>query len=563
MSSAQQALRNLVTDADLRAIAITGPWGCGKTYLVREKMKLLEEGLKDAGLAFVYVSLFGVESIGELRRKTGAAALEARAGLLGKAISTVGKIPVTGDVVGLDIGGAQSLAAEFIQSRALKNFIVCFDDLERSGEGLRVQDVLGLISELIEQRSSKCILVLNRQKLGDRMDGLRSNEEKVLDLTITFDPPLDAVLEIGIADPTDRTLAAPIFRRMGCSNIRLARRLSWLLRKVRDTDAPGLTELWPQIVEHATTLVIIRYDHSAMFGSLQDLVESFPRPLFPADPDQVSTVSPGFRDHLIETDFVTHPYSSALAELLEIGALDSKRFAEGVAEAFHEQEHSKFNRRLRALDDILRDSFDPVSNKVLAEIRELFELDGEHSNPKDVARLCDILLGISADPDDRKRVLAALTPIFTPVELNSRANAARGYQRIIDSGVLQEIPQEAPQTKPTFEAAFASASSEFSANPMELEVLADEPVETWKRFLSTRSDARPVEKMKAIVDRVPTCPHPLRLKLKETLRRVLLAVRERDRVTAYIVDENFGKFLHPPRRKPDQLSPIGELAPEE
>lgn len=233
-------------------------------------------------------------------------------------------------------------------------------------------------------------------------------------------------------------------------------------------------------------------------------------------------------------------------------------------EAFNEQEHSKFNRRLRALDATLLDSFDPAPEAVLAEVRALFEIDGEHGNPKDVAHLCDILLGISADADDRRRVISALTPIFTPVEMNRRVAAAEGYHRIIDSGVLREIPPESQRTTPTFEAAFASASSEFSANPIELEVLANEPVETWKRHLSTHSEARPVEKMKAIVNRVPNCPDPLRLKLKETLRGVLLALRERDRVSAYIVDENFGKFLYPQRRKQVQTTqPADEMSTDQ
>ncbi len=50
---------------------------------------------------------------------------------------------------------------------SVRNEIVCFDDFERRGDGLKVKDVLGLISSLRNERECKVVLILNDEKLKD------------------------------------------------------------------------------------------------------------------------------------------------------------------------------------------------------------------------------------------------------------------------------------------------------------------------------------------------------------------------------------------------------------
>jgi hypothetical protein len=48
---------------------------------------------------------------------------------------------------------------------AIRNQIVCVDDLERRGSGLSVKDVFGLISYLREQRKCKIVVLPNQRQL--------------------------------------------------------------------------------------------------------------------------------------------------------------------------------------------------------------------------------------------------------------------------------------------------------------------------------------------------------------------------------------------------------------
>ena len=57
------------------ALLLTGEWGCGKTYLIKE---IANEYKENKEFIFVIVSLFGVESVAELQEKVNKAALHTR-----------------------------------------------------------------------------------------------------------------------------------------------------------------------------------------------------------------------------------------------------------------------------------------------------------------------------------------------------------------------------------------------------------------------------------------------------------------------------------------------------
>lgn len=52
----------------------------------------------------------------------------------------------------------------------VNNYIICFDDLERKGNGLSVKDIMGLIDELAQRKNCKIILVFNEDSLSDEND---------------------------------------------------------------------------------------------------------------------------------------------------------------------------------------------------------------------------------------------------------------------------------------------------------------------------------------------------------------------------------------------------------
>jgi hypothetical protein len=64
---AKQEMRRVLSTRDPEVVCISGRWGVGKTYAWREQ---LEEARKEHGIAlkrYAYVSLFGVNSLDDLK----------------------------------------------------------------------------------------------------------------------------------------------------------------------------------------------------------------------------------------------------------------------------------------------------------------------------------------------------------------------------------------------------------------------------------------------------------------------------------------------------------------
>ena len=72
MDAKQEIIDYIETKEIPGALLLTGEWGCGKTYLIKE---IANEYKENKEFVFVIVSLFGVESVPELQEKVKKAAV--------------------------------------------------------------------------------------------------------------------------------------------------------------------------------------------------------------------------------------------------------------------------------------------------------------------------------------------------------------------------------------------------------------------------------------------------------------------------------------------------------
>lgn len=155
------------------AIMLTGEWGCGKTYLLKNE---LTEIMKDTHI-FIHLSLFGIESIEdihkEVKKKWMYAMTDSKSNIeipnniknVGKGLrnvaeniseflpETIGKI--TKGVLSINIIDFVSIKSKIGD----KKVILIFDDLERAN--LSVIDLLGCINEYCENMHINTIVVAN------------------------------------------------------------------------------------------------------------------------------------------------------------------------------------------------------------------------------------------------------------------------------------------------------------------------------------------------------------------------------------------------------------------
>lgn len=161
------------------AIMIDGDWGSGKTYfLTQSLMKSIKdkEVRKKQKRKYAYVSLYGMKSISEVSKKIlfqyFGKRNEKKAELANEVIETATQVlTATLEDVIIDF----SKIEKRLEKIDIKNWIICFDDLERCS--LPIDEILGYINQLVEHNGCKVIILANEKEIG-KISLNRKIEEK-------------------------------------------------------------------------------------------------------------------------------------------------------------------------------------------------------------------------------------------------------------------------------------------------------------------------------------------------------------------------------------------------
>ena len=164
------------------AIAINGNWGVGKSYMYRESLAVkIQEVL---GQKPIYTSVFGKKDENEIiqdlvaqflkKENLGINKMKAATGAMFKLLS-----------VNVDTGFIFS----HFEKDDLHNTIVCIDDFERLSDKIPMQDILGLISELKENKGCHIILLCSEDHIDAKQRGAFYHyKEKIIDFDFFYNP---------------------------------------------------------------------------------------------------------------------------------------------------------------------------------------------------------------------------------------------------------------------------------------------------------------------------------------------------------------------------------------
>lgn len=189
------------------ALMVTGPWG-GKSYFFEH---FLFEKLKAENFKPLRVSLFGLSSLNDLSKNiiceyaqyfTDNKILKKIADGGANFIKNVEmkKVPLVSDY--LDVKGIFG-SGKALYKLLSKNVVVCLDDLERAIEKYDINDLLGVINELVENQHLKVIVVANKEYIDKQQcyknDSAASSHEvfyeKVIEKVLHFTPDIIGVFK--------------------------------------------------------------------------------------------------------------------------------------------------------------------------------------------------------------------------------------------------------------------------------------------------------------------------------------------------------------------------------
>lgn len=166
------------------ATLLTGAWGCGKTYFIKNYIKHYQEknpSTEENKYQFVYISLFGLKEIGAIYEQIFQSLHPVLSSkpvkLVGGILKTAAKFAVPVDLpVDLNKNGStdaklnlnidlEKLLSWDKHKQNTKNLFFVFDDLERTL--IETKEILGFINNLTEHENRKVILIANEDEIKD------------------------------------------------------------------------------------------------------------------------------------------------------------------------------------------------------------------------------------------------------------------------------------------------------------------------------------------------------------------------------------------------------------
>lgn len=164
---------NYINDDEIKyAILINGAWGSGKTYLYENylinEIKKVECG-KNKRKSNVYISLYGVSNIESLAKELLANYMVQNKRLNKKAYEvTTEMASIISKFVSFSSNFAsfsfEQLTEIFSEKISIKDMVICFDDFERCS--IPINELFGFINNLVEHCHCKVIILADEDNIG-------------------------------------------------------------------------------------------------------------------------------------------------------------------------------------------------------------------------------------------------------------------------------------------------------------------------------------------------------------------------------------------------------------
>jgi hypothetical protein len=269
MTAMTESLSRFLSDESYKVAIIKGAWGTGKTYFWRHFFQAKRKDLNFR--AYSYVSLFGVKEVRDVKKQifSNLEIMDDK-----KNEWNVGKLKHLSTIlsnISIPYVASASAISDLIEDKTIENFLICFDDLERKEEGVSTSSILGLISNLKEERNCKILLIYNDKEIdAESKKAIDEYREKVVDLELCYAPSIENNLSL-VWPENCPGCVMEIFKKLELNNIRIMQRVKYTHEYFKDSIDKKFTHLSTAFQYKSTLMTVLHHGFSEAI-SISDLV---------------------------------------------------------------------------------------------------------------------------------------------------------------------------------------------------------------------------------------------------------------------------------------------------
>lgn len=243
-------------------LVLRGAWGVGKTHFWKS---CISEHKESSRRSYSYVSMFGISTIQQLQLSVFISARDLKTSGQGKPHVMSSATNKLGQAKGMLKGAAELLpeswakrvtfAIDSFVPHMISNLLICLDDFERiPRDGMQMEEVLGFVTSLKEEKNCKVVLIFNDAELGDRRAVYQRYREKVVDVDLVFAPTVAEAADLAL--PRDHLFGSLIREKLeilGVNNIRLIKRMLANVERI----TPLLTDAQQSIAHMVISMTLL------------------------------------------------------------------------------------------------------------------------------------------------------------------------------------------------------------------------------------------------------------------------------------------------------------------
>ncbi|MEO6049072.1 MAG: P-loop NTPase fold protein [Candidatus Kapaibacterium sp.] len=509
-SHARAAIKRFLTKTEPRVLAVRGDWGVGKTFLWR---KIIEDQSSHYYLKkYAYISLFGIESINDLKEQIFQKTISMENTAVNPSVESATKnfadmfqsAKRTTKKSWFLLRKSSGYSKEILQfipylsksanlltslsTLAVGKTLICLDDMERKGKGMRTEDIFGLISELKEARNCSIVILLNEDAFSEEIGkGYADFRDKVIDMEITLSPEPRECVELVIPEESQyRNSIATYVERLHITNMRVIKRCADILNDL-DSILKGREDA---VIEETIKSIILFswcwFHRRDGVPKLEDVIAAGKSPYISLfkEPKDLSPDEMRLREVMISYDYSSNSViDEPLAEYVRHGYYDNnllkKAYDQRDVEAQSKQAGSIF---ASISGNLLWGEFGDNSNDIARAFRKMTEDHGKNYSGYDLESMVQILrkIGNNRDADQLVDIYIEINrnrPGLFNVSLYDPDLSPSDPYILLKFSEAYIMPAD---TRPVFEVALKISTTHCSRQDVEL--MARQSSDDWYRI---------------------------------------------------------------------------------